>query len=146
MLPQSCHTAKAARSSRMCCGTKSFWIAVSVTAVSPWTHGKAKGWESASPAGSLIAKQQQTWTHRLTATPGTFRNTESRLLKGSREISSKQWQCPPWGRLFVRSAVKIKVYWMSHDLISQAMAKSLSRAGLRSTEFQFIRSSASGEA
>lgn len=61
---------------------------MSVNAVSSCTHGKARGQESASLGGSLIAKQQQIRIPRLTATPGIFWNTNSRLLKGSREISS----------------------------------------------------------
>lgn len=76
---------------------------MSTSAVSPCAHGKAKGQEFASPAGSLIVKQQRTWTRRLSATPGIFRNTDSRLLKRSRQISSSNGTTPLGGR----SAMKI---------------------------------------
>lgn len=128
------------------CGSKSFQTVVSANAVSSCTHGKAKGQESASPAGSLIAKQQQIWTPRLSATPGIFWNINSRLLNGSREISSSNGTTPLGGKLFLRSAVKIYVCWMSYDLISQGMRKSSSRPGHKSTEFQFIHSCANAEA
>lgn len=117
------------------CGSKAFWTAVSDCMERPKVRNLY-----VSVAGSLIAKQPQPWTRRLSATAGLFEQTDSRLL--AIETPSSPGMTPPGGRLSWRSAVENEVCWMSRDCISRGRGKSLSRAGPKSTEFQFIHSCA----
>lgn len=57
------------------CGSKAFWTAVSDCMERPKVRNLY-----VSVAGSLIAKQPQPWTRRLSATAGLFEQTDSRLL------------------------------------------------------------------